>query len=356
MSKNAVAKLFIAAVSILVALKLVDIAVHFQRVATKEVFEKPLNSQGFRSDRDYQPEREDARTRIGIIGDSFSFGWGVRWQESYVYLLESALNDGGKRDVEILNFAQYGASALTEYNILREQYPVYKPDVVIWQFYTNDIAALDPESQNPDGTWKATAETSEDNDSRAPRGEAKYLAKKMVAWAFPDLYNTLGPFIRQTYGLLTGYKRDVFTDPAGMYRNWATLYPTDILPSMEPRWQTFERIVLGAKEYVESQGSKFIFVVIPAEVEVGKQYQDELYDKFLYTFDEEVVASGYMRERLRNICADRKMACLDLFSVLKEADAEQEVFLRQDYHLTPFGNRIMAEELKEYLKSRDLAS
>jgi lysophospholipase L1-like esterase len=78
--------------------------------------------------------------RILLLGDSMTFGSGIREETSFAALLERALDARGDgRDYEILNFGTSGYNTVQERNLLRMKGPSLEPDLVLVGFFSNDI-------------------------------------------------------------------------------------------------------------------------------------------------------------------------------------------------------------------------
>ncbi|OGL54617.1 MAG: hypothetical protein A3G31_12105 [Candidatus Schekmanbacteria bacterium RIFCSPLOWO2_12_FULL_38_15] len=92
------------------------------------------NSLGFR---DYEYGGKKGNTfRILVLGDSFTFGAGVEFEDTFVKQLESILgekNDGKK--YEVINAGVMGYGTDQEYYYLKEWGFKLKPDLVIVAFY-----------------------------------------------------------------------------------------------------------------------------------------------------------------------------------------------------------------------------
>ena len=110
-----------------------------------------INSLGFRDQEYLLPKRN--KFRIIVIGDSFTFGWGVNIQDTWVKHLEKKFKKENP-EVEILNLGRSGASPETYESIAARVVPVLKPDLVIIALLQgNDLLQLlpatEPESATP---------------------------------------------------------------------------------------------------------------------------------------------------------------------------------------------------------------
>ncbi len=100
--------------------------------------EVTTNSQGFR-DEDVPDPRPPAGLRIIALGDSSTFGYGVRREETYPALLEGAL--AGRfpgRPIEILNAGTPGWSSGNGLAFLVSEGLSWKPDIVLVSFGYNE--------------------------------------------------------------------------------------------------------------------------------------------------------------------------------------------------------------------------
>lgn len=101
-----------------------------------------INGYGFRGP-DYPLAKPPGVQRIVLIGDSFAFGEGVRFEHTLGERLERRLNDrgGGAAPVEVLNLGVGGAGTLSELSYLRHRGIALEPDLVLWLYVLNDAGA-----------------------------------------------------------------------------------------------------------------------------------------------------------------------------------------------------------------------
>lgn len=82
-----------------------------------------INNLGFRGP-DVELEKSD-KPRIAFIGDSFTFGWGVEEEESWVGLLRNE-----HPNLELLNLGRGGTHPMDHAQLARKILPILKPDHV----------------------------------------------------------------------------------------------------------------------------------------------------------------------------------------------------------------------------------
>ena len=91
-----------------------------------------INSHGHRG-REYRIEKEPGVTRVVCVGDSCTFGFLNREEDTYPRLLEKCLNDAAGRKFEVINAGVSGYSTLQEALALALKVLPLRPDWVIIQ-------------------------------------------------------------------------------------------------------------------------------------------------------------------------------------------------------------------------------
>jgi len=101
--------------------------------------DKPVatNSSGFRDHKQWTELKTAGVTRIMIVGDSFTFGNGVRAEEMFSNILEKKLKLSNK-NVEVLNASAIGWNLDNESAFFLTEGITYEPDILILAFFPND--------------------------------------------------------------------------------------------------------------------------------------------------------------------------------------------------------------------------
>lgn len=97
-----------------------------------------INSMGLR-DREYPLARTKGVTRILMLGDSVTFGWGVKAEDTPSKLLEKSLNAGlAKPGYEVINTGVGNYNTAMEVAYFLDRGRRYNPDIVILNYFIND--------------------------------------------------------------------------------------------------------------------------------------------------------------------------------------------------------------------------
>lgn len=154
------------------------------------------------------PRRKPAGTvRILCAGDSGTFGWGVRDDETYPAYLQKRLNEKGAVTYETINAGVPGYSSHQVLGLLRRLLPELKPDVVILSCGRND--------HNPT-SWLTDAQR-----KSLPRALVELQNKLLLSRAYQWLYmrTTLYMYFEHRRRFLGSDRETVRVPPEDFRRN-----------------------------------------------------------------------------------------------------------------------------------------
>jgi hypothetical protein len=95
-----------------------------------------ISSQGLR-DREFPPAPPPGRTRILMLGDSLTFGWGVPADKTYAKRLEAMLQQAG-HDAEVVNTGVGNYNTEMEVAYFLERGAQLQPHYVVLNYFIND--------------------------------------------------------------------------------------------------------------------------------------------------------------------------------------------------------------------------
>jgi lysophospholipase L1-like esterase len=239
-----------------------------------------FNGEGLR-DRTRTKEKPEGFVRVAVLGDSVTFGAGIRPEEAFPERLEARFRAEG-RPVEVMNVALWGWSTRQERTAWQKIARAYRPDLAILAVCLNDIAEL------------------QNNLTRPPR----WLARLHQASAVVRLVvNAQGREIDSVERL--------FAEPDA--------------PRVREAMGRFFEEVRALRGEVEADGARFALVVFPFRFQV-----------------EPGAPAPVVQERIAAFCGAEGLRCLDLLPAFSRLGPS--VFLDYD-HLSAGGASFVADTL-----------
>lgn len=102
------------------------------------------NTAGFR-DQEMSKAKTEGTWRVLLLGDSLTFGWGVRREQTFARLLETRLD--ATRETEVLNLGHVNYNTVQQVNLLLDEGLAYHPDQVVVFFFINDAEPVPAPSE-----------------------------------------------------------------------------------------------------------------------------------------------------------------------------------------------------------------
>jgi hypothetical protein len=262
--------------------------------------------------------------RIVSLGPSFAFGWGVNYEDSYIYQVAKALRVADKR-IELVNVGTPSQPMSYQLRWLKRS-GGYQPDLIIQTVY-GDIPDIDPDDTLPedqpyvkDGYLYFTKETSLRLWLKKIR---LYSATLFYGWR---LYATLSARVNAN--------APVVGDGKEFYRR-SDLSENGIAGKTLVRYRAYMSFVHAAvanKPQIVFLYIPFAYVVRPADISRVAHHGtriDPLYER----------AKSALLTRM--LCGNG-VNLIDTTAALVEGDKTKRMYNLYDVHFTPDGNRIAA--------------
>lgn len=335
-----------------------------------------INSIGIR-DREMPRERGDA-FRILAIGDSYTYGWGVDVENTWMRILETQLRETGQ-NVEILNLGKPGAGPPFYSELAEKAIPMLRPDLVlICMLQGNDIRAAGPEtSPAPARDFWETIRALYPNFTlyvRDLRREQEYAgrsheempkqissAEENRAWTAntaksflekmtPEQRARFDAFdaeVKEAYlsGNLNPYMIDLGMQNPDFYILTMDVEDAWTQTCIERTASHFARV----KKTADAYGAAASVVCVPEGPYVNKPALVSM-GRMGYNMPPWLLDTDSMDESVRRAAA---LADLPFFAVTEPFRAQQEnpaLYFELDGHPTPEGNRLFANAFRPLLE------
>ena len=301
------------------------------------------NDVGMR-DRDTKYDRDSRR--ILALGDSFTFGHGVEWDEVYVHRLER------RTGYDILNAGQasgYGTD--TQYLYLKHKGLDFDPDIVlVGLFVFNDISEINSVSE-----WHDV----KDGLPGRITTDKYYMVARKKSWKTPienlARYSRILSVAMEKAAVLRyqnlskeGAKAEIehrFKDNFGFFRK-------EMSPEVQDSFEKWKRCVLGMKRLCDERGIRLIFAVFPMEIQIYPE-SFELYRSFGQSMTEEEMKANLPQKRILRFLNQHGIESIDLLPAFKGSEYTfDDVYYKLDRHWKPLGHSIVADEIARYLEGK----
>ena len=329
------------------------------------------NSLGLR-ERELPGERGEVY-RIAAIGDSYTYGWGVEIEHTWLRLLEQHLKDAGC-NVETVNMGKPGSGPPDYADLAERAIPILRPDLVIVALLQgNDMAAAGPTG------FEEVAETlgdkaralypnivrflrdlrlerdieSRTQEVRPPektkaednRRWAANTAKEFLDGMTPEQRARFDAFddeVKETYmnGLLNPYMIDLAMQNEHFYGITLNLDDPWLQECIKRTGGHLKRIKKVARDY----GARVVVVSIPEGAYVNKHACEGI-RRVGYAIPEGVLESDAPDEAIARASEEAGLPFLNATDTFKQRKNEPGLFFELDGHLTTEGHRLYAEAI-----------
>ncbi|MCH7493676.1 site-2 protease family protein [bacterium] len=251
---------------------------------------------------EFSKQKLDGTFRIMILGDSFAFGEGVRWEDTFGYQLrEIFILDAPTQYIEVVNLSVGGWATTDEITYLEHEGATFDPDLVIVIYVMNDAnhaGGLD--------LW----------DNFREQYEASGLVRRSYFASF-----VYARVMRHVYG--RRYIRGLVDSALSEPELWAA---------------SMDELSRGA-QIAQRMGAGFAVVIFP----------------FMYHLDESYPLHE-LHDLVRSHCESQEIPVLDLFDAFEGRSYADLWVHPTDQHPNEIGHRIAAEAIAQFLNQSGLLS
>ena len=321
---------------------------------------------------EYTYGKPDNESRILFLGDSFTEGYMVEFQEMFSEVMENKLNKiGNDKYFESINTGTIGWSTDQELLYFQREGKKYNPDRTILMFCENDIAYVNqrkdysmnykPMFKIKDGELVLTNVPVPKPDifliHEPLRSKKKSVIESLRSWfdSHSILYKLVKKRIKNTYTLREPAAKSNKTDNKLLlpldFQVWEKKYNEDVHKS----WKTVEALILKLQEETSSIGSKLVVFYIPSEASIYREEWRKLKRKYGFTDkDWTPDQAGIVLEK---ICKKNNIDFINPTEVFKakadelEKDAKR-LYNSVDHHWTVEGNELTGNILADFIASR----
>jgi lysophospholipase L1-like esterase len=288
-----------------------------------------INANGWR-DVEHTLAKPPGRFRIGVIGDSVTFGTGVAIEDAYFRVLEKLLHDGGNENVEVLAFAGGATNSYFAKTLIEHVTAAYELDAVILGFNQNDIV---PASEVQAGL---------DAANRAQPSLAARLAVRLDR-IFRSDSHLFHLFRERVKAIL---RRVGVVDPSMTFQAFLDIED----PRADEAWADTRDILLEIEASLRARGVPLMIVMMPVDMQVGPDVID-LYKRQGFTFAESVPAAA-VQGRMAAFTREEDILFVDPLPSFR-VNPDEVKFIRTEggsvdwAHLNARGHALVARAIAE---------
>ncbi len=291
-----------------------------------------INHRGFRGEFEGLPR--DAGQRVAIVGDSFTFGFGVEDFETFSGQLERKANG----TLQVLNFGVPGTSTDQQLLLIQDQVLGYKPNVIILVAYlANDLIdnqlgfPLQTENAKPFFTLvddRLVLENVPVPRQRKPPVLANHTLSSVILGGLKAETGWLGQYLARSHvASLLGWRESI--PPETLQQQFETKLAGPL--------KLFNALVLRLQDALRETNTRFILALLPGQSylktpdSISGQYQE------------------YLRSKIKTGLAETGISVVDIGAQLAKDKPSEALYFPNDGHLNTAGHLQVAKILADAL-------
>ena len=317
------------------------------RTVDRRIPEKPYlfstNSQGLRSLQEISPQKPPGTLRILCLGDSFTMGWGVNDEFTYPeQLRQSVLRNTPGVKLDVINAGNTFNNILDQLDYFNDKGAKLAPDLVIVQFYANDIYnemarkhvdRIHNKKQSGPYAWTVGGWLFEQLEKTSLYNLAAKLAfnyvpgRKAAAVNASADASSLNADETALTSLLVNNVPDV-----DMASDWGVLMDETKLGVNRVLWNNYALALRSLKHKLDALKIPLLFIIIPTQFQI----------------DQKLNAPACF---FSNVLQENNIASIDFTEVFRKYSFEdyKQFYIAGDGHTNERGNVLLAATIAEHL-------
>src|SRR5215469_739614 len=251
-----------------------------------------INSEGMR-DREFSLEKPPGVYRVMMLGDSTTFGWGVRQEDTAAKFLERKLNGAlppGFDHVEVMNTGVGNYDTVQEVTYYETIGWKYHPDLVVLVFFINDPEPVPVEKKG-------------------------FLIDRSYLIAFAT--NRIDGVMRH----------------AGVRPDWKTYYAS-LYNDERPGFQACKNALISLANSTRSHDAKLLVAILPE----------------LHQINDDSYPFRAAHQKIKDVMSAENVPVLELIDGLKDRGPEETLWVTSlDDHPNAKANNLISDQLEQWI-------
>ncbi len=315
--------------------------------------------------------------RIVVIGDSYTYGWGVEEEQTWVRLIEEKIRVAGKK-VEVVNLGKPGANLEDYLEIAKVGIPLLEPDLVVLALLQGDdlhnlgsgmglrrsriykmVNFLFPNITRRMTQYFLMRKLVSDTRTTSPLRNSAEKNKISAQNSAREILKEFTEEEKKRFDYLDGEIKQAFMEgllnPFLIYV--AVRYPGTLMSplseqkfSEQPNFNYALRIIIRIKEISESAGARLVIFSVPQSFYVN-EYAFNTAKRLGFEVQPDMLTSSRVDEPAVEVAKRGDLPILVITEEVRKQRDRANLFYPLDMHPTPEGHKLIAESLAPKLQS-----
>jgi hypothetical protein len=295
-----------------------------------------INDQGLR-DKDYNYDNPEDTIRIAVLGDSFTFGYGVEMEESYPKIFEETVNQKIMGEIEVINFGVPGYGTDDSLLMLSEKAVRYNPDII--------LLAFDGQTDLSENLYSEVYTMENDALVRNPiRPVTISLKIRNFLSSKLHLYNLIN-LILQNYKSQGKWYHQLETLMHSLDFN-GTIYTETSSKELDKAFRKTELMLLEIKKFSEEHDMDLVVFLIPSKEQVDERKLNERLEQIGVSEDKLFVEK--IQQHLILFFKQNDIDFINILPEFKRENKDNSFYFEIDGHINKDGNKLAGELVSDW--------